>query len=114
MLPIWHNVRTEGLPPLTKKMTKTNWSSQSKQKDNWSSPSKNKTAFSESTKNKTAFNEASKQKTDFTHPGDGSYSFEETIDFDDPDMDFDEGECLFDGPLRITTYSAGKKKTGWS
>jgi len=94
-------------------MSKTNWSAQSKIKDSWISPSKNKTAFSGSAKNKTAFSGISKNKTDSTYPGDGSYSFKETIDFDDPDVDFDEGECLFDGPLRITAYSAGKKQTGW-
>ena len=75
-------------------MSKTNWSQQSKQKDNWNSPSKN--------------------KTDFNQPGDGSYSFRTPISINDPDILINEGECLVNGPLRITTYSDGKEKNKWS
>lgn len=93
-------------------MTKTNWNNNTKPKDSWSGQDSNKTAFSEGTKNKTGLSEGLKQKTDFTHPGNESYVMREVL-FDDPDVNFDDGECNFDGPLRITTYAAGKEMAGW-
>ena len=65
-------------------MSKTNWSSQSKKQSGWS------------------------------QPGDGTYTFKDPISVNDPDILVNEGECLVNGPLRITAYSAGKEKNIWS
>ena len=94
---------------------KTNWSvDPTKPKTIFSEANKVKTAFSESAKVKTAFSVPSKEKSDWQQSGDGSYTFIDPVDFDSPSVDFDEGECLFDGPLRVITFSAGKEKTSWS
>jgi hypothetical protein len=95
-------------------MSKTNWSLQSKQKDNWSSPSKDKTAYSESAKGKTKFSESSRNKTDYGYAGNGSYSFLDPVPINSSVILVNEGECLVNGPLRITTYSDGKEKNKWS
>ena len=92
-------------------MTKTNWNSNTKQKDSWIGQDSNKTAFSEGAKNKTEFSESSKQKTDSTFPGDGSYTLLDVLV--NAVVSINDGECMVNGPLRVTTYSTGKENTQW-
>ena len=62
----------------------------------------------------TSYTPISSEDTSFSQVGGPTSSTLSSVTFDMSSVNFDEGECLFDGPVRTTVFSAQKKTTTWT